>query len=142
LEAINRFQQQHPDGIVVVIAYSYGAQSFAQGIAGRTRRPVDIGVFFDPYNEDGADLELPQGSVRYGFNFYQQNETTSSWYDPFGGDNPFGGSRVTNAEFENFDLTGQVAKRRRDAKIGHNSIVHDVMYEDRYKQKLNHALRR
>jgi hypothetical protein len=80
--------------------------------------------------------------VRYGFNFYQQNETTSSWYDPFGGDNPFRGSRVTNAEFENFDLTGQVAKRRRDAKIGHNSIVHDVMYEDRYKQKLNHALRR
>lgn len=141
LAAIRRFQRQHPDGIVVVIGYSHGGRDFAQKIAGKTERPIDIGVFFDPYNANN-DIELPAGSVRFGLNFYQQNETDSPWYWPFGGANPYKGSRIRNPEFTNVNLTRHTRPSDRQSKIGHNSIIQDVQEDRELKSVLDRTLRR
>lgn len=140
LKQINDFQRQHPDGIVVVLAYSHGGWTFRNSIAGRTRRPIDIAVFFDPYNRGwlsggGADMELPAGSVRRGYNFYQQNETTG-----IGGPNAFRGSRILNQEFENIDLTGKTTQKRQT--VGHSAIIDYVLMEREYEERLRRALRR
>lgn len=142
LAAINRFQQEHPDGIVIILAYSYGGRALRTNIAGRTKRPIDIAVLFDPYSGGDETMSFAPGSIKRGYNYYQRNETDSPWYWPTGGKNPFRGSRVTNAEFENVDLTGKTAGKRSGAKIGHNSIVNDVENEDEFKGTLDRALRR
>lgn len=142
LAAINRFQREHPDGIVVVLAYSYGGRALRTSIAGRTMRPIDVAVLFDPYNDDDETMSFAPGSIKHGLNYYQRDETDSPWYSPFGGHNPFRGSRVTNPEFTNVDLTGKTAKQRHGSKIGHNSIVNDASKEDELKGMMDPALRR
>jgi hypothetical protein len=80
--------------------------------------------------------------VRFGLNFYQRNETDSRWYWPFGGDNPYKGSRIRNPEFTNVNLTRHPRPKKRDAKIGHNSIIQDVQDDRELRSQLDRTLRR